>query len=171
MSKRKIDDIERKAADQSDRNSSKRAKLEQRPALDANGAAKISGSLQLVNNPPPIGEGTRRLHSAANAPKPRRRSEPGDREARKIANLGRPSESRLNKVKTVQEKEQKRKKRRERKQEKKERRHREKPGWKVSDPIGGRMLNLDPSFSPDEQSVIFRNKPWLLLNLALGTYF
>ena len=155
MSKRKYGVIEAEATDRSERNPSKRIKQVPGKAPAANGAVKHSTSSQEVDKAVRGREYIGHPESAQVMQKPKRRQERQHDKTRNINNPAKADEPMFRGKVLSREIEKKREGRRKRKKEKAERKQYERPRWKISDPIGGRMLNIDPLFSSDEALVLF----------------
>ena len=155
------------------RSEPKRRKHERRVPPDGNGVVKLE---ERAAGPPRVVGELEQAPSASEQQKnpSRRKRKPSD-----SATLTASNDPIVQGTAVSHDREQKIAKRRERKRKKHERlekgkherRRQKNPQWSVSEPVGGRMLNMDPLFSPDEESVIQIMIFELLLNLALGIYF
>ena len=154
MSKRKRDQGEAEAEDRGERNENKRRKHERRAAVGANRAVRHRTSIQLVNRVPEPQVGANRPKPAQRASKKQRRNQRREGETGETRHSTNPNILAKRGDLVSQEQDEKRKRRKERKKERKERRRDAKPQWKVSEPVGGQMINLDPLFSPGEESVL-----------------
>ncbi len=146
MSKRKRDSAGPEIEDHGEPKETKRRKHERRAAADTKGAVNHETSLQLVNGPATDDTGVVPPMSARRLSQSRKKGGERKRRTRGVSKSAAANDAATREV--VSEK---REKRRERKRDKRDRRR---PQWKVSDPVGGQMLNIDPLFSPDEESVL-----------------
>ena len=155
------------------RSEPKRRKHERRVTSDGNGVVKLEN--RAADLPRTVGE----LEQAPRASEQQKNPSRRKRKPSASATLTASNDPTVQGTAVSHDREQKIAKRRERKREKSERlqkgkherRQQKNPPWSVSDPVGGRMLNMDPLFSPDEESVLQMIIFELLLNLALGIYF
>ena len=152
------------------RSEPKRRKHQRRVAPDGNGVVKLEE--RAADPPRSVGELEQTPSASEQQKNPSRRM----RKPSYSATLTASTDPTVRGTAVSTDREQKIAKRRERKREKSERlkkakherREQKNPPWSVSDPVGGRMLNMDPLFSPDEESVFQMTIFELLLNLALG---
>lgn len=145
MSKRKRDTVGHEIEDHSGPKEPKRRKHERRAAADTKGVVNQETSLRLVNGPTTDDTGVVQTASAPRLPHSRRKGKERKRRTKHVF-----KSSAANNAATREGDLEKREKRTERKRDKRERKR---PQWNVSDPVGGQMLNIDPLFSLDEESV------------------